>query len=215
MRQTADMTENQVRPARSPYHALLPVGERVSADPLRDDPFFGFDGDLTVRPLDPMLVPEEPRSGELDPSGCYHCGPGTDQAIWRDDHWHLGAVDRTGLPFLGGLAPNAHLRLDQLGPDLLTTFGGVVQRVSEAVKRIDGVARTHFSRWGDGSAHFHLHFLARPAGMMQGRGPMLAFWDDLLPPVPDALRVAHARVVAAAMADGGGEALLADEPRST
>ena len=76
------------------------------------------------------------------------------------------------------------------------------------LKRIDGVARTHFSRWGDGSAHFHLHFLARPAGMMQGRGPMLAFWDDVLPPVDDAMLAANARTVAAAMAEGGGEALV-------
>ena len=56
--------------------------------------------------------------------------------------------------------------------------------MNAAVKSIPGVARTHFSRWGDGSEHFHLWALARPAGMMQGRGPMLAFWDDVLPEMP-------------------------------
>ena len=55
-----------------------------------------------------------------------------------------------------------------------------MQRVGDAVKAVQGVARCHFSRWGDGSEHFHLWALARPAGMMQGRGPMLAFWDDVL-----------------------------------
>src|SRR5699024_304042 len=113
----------------------------------------------------------------------------------------------TGLPFVAGLAPNAHVRLDELPADELATFGDIVQRLAAAVKRIDGVARTHFSRWGDGSAHFHLHFLARPAGMMQGRGPMLAFWDDVLPPLPDEMLAANARTVAGALAEGGGESL--------
>jgi hypothetical protein len=78
------------------------------------------------------------------------------------------------------------------------------------------VGRAHFSRWGDGSEHFHLWFLARPLGMMQMRGAMLAVWDDLLPRVPDAERSEAARVVAAALAEGGGEAvgigLLGGEP---
>jgi hypothetical protein len=36
-------------------------------------------------------------------------------------------------------------------------------------------------------------FLARPEGMMQGRGPMLAFWDDVLPPIDDDMLAANAR----------------------
>jgi hypothetical protein len=46
--------------------------------------------------------------------------------------------------------------------------------------------------------------------MMQGRGAMLAFWDDVLPPLPDDLQHEHLRVVATAMAEGGGEALVRD-----
>jgi hypothetical protein len=42
--------------------------------------------------------------------------------------------------------------------------------------------------------------------MMQGRGPMLAFWDDLLPPMPADLQAEHLRVVAEALTAGGGEA---------
>ena len=53
------------------------------------------------------------------------------------------------------------------------------------------MARAHFARWGDGSEHFHLWALARPAGMMQGRGPMLAFWDDVLPEMPAHLQAEH------------------------
>ena len=78
--------------------------------------------------------------------------------------------------------------------------------MNAAVKSIPGVARTHFARWGDGSEHFHLWALARPAGMMQGRGPMLAFWDDVLPEMPAELAQEHLRIVAESLAAGGGAA---------
>jgi hypothetical protein len=87
-------------------------------------------------------------------------------------------------------------------------MGAVTPRVAGAAQALDGVARAHFSRWGDGSAHFHMHFLARPLGMMQGRGAVLAFWDDVLPPVDPGLIATHRKQVAAALADGGGEALV-------
>jgi hypothetical protein len=81
-----------------------------------------------------------------------------------------------------------------------------MQRLSAAVKSIPGVARAHFARWGDGSEHFHMWVLARPLGMMQGRGAMLAFWDDVLPTMPDEMQVEHMEIVARALAAGGGQA---------
>ena len=101
-----------------------------------------------------------------------------------------------------------HPVLEEWDVDLLAGFGEVVQRLAGAIQGLDGVARTHFSRWGDGSAHFHMHFLARPLGMMQGRGAMLAFWDDVLPPTEPDLIAANRRQVAQAMASGGGQALV-------
>jgi hypothetical protein len=90
--------------------------------------------------------------------------------------------------------------------DVLATLGPLLQRVNLAVKSIPGVARTHFARWGDGSEHFHMWALARPLGMMQGRGAMLAFWDDVLPAMPDDLMAEHLQIVAESLASGGGEA---------
>lgn len=200
--------QHATSPARSPYHDRLPIGERVSAAPLIESPFVHFEGDFRMAPLEPMLVPEKPRGGEYDAADCFHCTTGTEKAIWRDDYWHVGHPPTTGLPFIAGLAPNAHVRLDEMDTDLLSTFGDVVQRLAGAIKSLDGVARTHFSRWGDGSAHFHMHFLARPLGMMQGRGAMLAFWDDVLPPLPEDMVASNARAVAAAMAKGGGESMI-------
>ena len=161
-----------------------------------------------MAPLEPMLVPEKPRGGEQDVAECFHCTHGAANAFWRDDHWQVGNPLSFGLPFIAGLAPRRHVRLDEMDADLLAGFGEVVQRLAGAIQALDGVARTHFSRWGHGSAHFHMHFLARPLGMMQGRGAMLAFWDDVLPPTEPDLIAANRRQVAQAMAAGGGQALL-------
>jgi hypothetical protein len=71
-----------------------------------------------------------------------------------------------------------------------------------AIESLPHIARAHVSRWGDGSAHVHVFFFARPAGFPQLRGTCLALWDDLLPAVPDGQRDADAtevaRIVAAA-----------------
>lgn len=200
--------EPEPTPAQSSWHAAAPIGERLSAQPLLDSPYVHLEGDLRMAPLEPMMVPEKPRSGEYDATECFHCTVGTDSAIWADEHWHVGNPPSFGLPFIAGLAPNAHVRLDEMDAALLATFGDVVQRLAGAIQGLDGVARTHFSRWGDGSAHFHMHFLARPLGMMQGRGAMLALWDDVLPPIDPALVADNARQVAAALAEGGGKALI-------
>jgi hypothetical protein len=198
--------EYETQPATSAYHARLPIGERVSPQPLLESPFVHFEGDVQLAPLAPMLVPERPRGGELDPAECFQCTTGLERCFWKDDLWHAGSPPSFGLPFVAGLAPNRHVLLHEMDEELLASFGGVVQRLAGAIQRLDGVARTHFSRWGDGSAHFHLSFLARPLGMMQGRGPMLAFWDDVLPRVDPDLVASSRRQVAEAMAEGGGEA---------
>jgi hypothetical protein len=194
------------RPASSPWHDHAPIGVRLSAQPLVDHPLVAFD-ELQMSPLEPMLVPEEPRHGELDPSECGHCEP-AEWWLWRDAHWHVSGHADTGLPFWGGLAPNEHVLLHEMSPALLATMGEVVQRFAGAIKGLPGVGRTHFARWGDGSAHFHMQFYARPLGMMQGRGFMLAVWDDVLPKADPDLIAANNRQVAATMAAGGGELLV-------
>lgn len=192
-------------PADSPYHRLLPIGETLSAQALVDDPLSSFES-VTLRPLAPMLVPEAPRAGEEDRAGCGHCRP-SEHTLWQDDDWQVRAgFTRTGLPFVGGIAPREHVRLDDAPLELLAGLGPLLQRVSTAVKAIPGVARCHLARWGDGSEHFHLWALARPAGMMQGRGAMLALWDDVLPELPAELRDEHFRVVAESLASRGGTA---------
>ncbi len=197
--------EHETGPADSPYHRLLPIGERLPADALLEGPLSSFEA-VTLSPLAEMLVPEEPRVGTVDRAACAHCRP-SEHTIWADDDWQVRAGwDRMGIPFVGGFAPRTHVRLEDAPVELLADLGPLMQRLSAAVKSIPGVARCHFARWGDGSEHFHLWALARPAGMMQGRGAMLAFWDDVLPAMPQELVSDHLRIVAESLAADGGTA---------
>ncbi|MFG1820743.1 hypothetical protein ACGFIF_43800 [Kribbella sp. NPDC049174] len=192
----------------SEYHRRLPYGERMSPDPLVGRPFFPFEGDVQVVPLAEPVLPEPPRGGAAGGEPCVTCTAPDRFVIWRDEQWQLKAgFEPNGLPMVAVLEPREHYRLDNLPPELTATLGLMIQRVATAIRAIDGVGRTHFNRWGDGSEHFHLWFLARPLGMMQFRGAMIAAWDDMLPKVPQQEFEANSRTVAAALSEGGGEAV--------
>jgi diadenosine tetraphosphate (Ap4A) HIT family hydrolase len=182
------------------YHDRLPYGERVSIEPVLGDPFFPFEGDIQVKPLERPIIPEPPRAGEPGGAPCRHCADPTRNLIWRDEQWSLHTIDEpSGLPMIAVLLPRQHVTLHAMPPELAATLGTMIQRVTLAIGEIDGVARVHFNRFGDGSEHFHLWFLARPLGMMQLRGPMIAAWDDLLPAIPEEERAANVKTVAAAL----------------
>jgi hypothetical protein len=92
-------------------------------------------------------------------------------------------------------------------PDRAAEMGLLLVRISRAIESLPHIARAHVSRWGDGAAHLHLFFFARPAGFSQLRGTCLAFWDDLLPAVPDDQRDQDAASVGQALAGSyGGQA---------
>jgi hypothetical protein len=74
------------------------------------------------------------------------------------------------------------------------------------------VARVHVNRWGDGSAHLHLWFLARPYGRLQLRGTFLSLWDEILPSIPEYQWRENLALVAAWLAEFGGRP-LAEPPR--
>jgi hypothetical protein len=197
--------DHEIREADSAYHRRLPIGEVLDGGVLTEGDRASFD-QVSMAALAPMLVPEQPRAGTVDRAACAHCRP-SEHTIWHDDVWQVRAGwDRMGIPFVGGLAPRDHVLLETAPPEVLAALGPLMQRISAAVKAIPGVARCHFARWGDGSEHFHLWALARPEGMMQGRGAVLALWDDVLPAMPDQMVRDHLAVVAEALASGGGRA---------
>ena len=88
----------------------------------------------------------------------------------------------------------------------LPSSGRCIVRVERAVDAVGHIGRVHVGRWGDGSAHLHFWFIARPARMPQLRTSFAAIWDDILPPVPEELWRANLAVVAQTLAAGGGHA---------
>jgi hypothetical protein len=154
---------------------------------------------------DPVDV-EPPRSGE-DAGDCVACNTPDDAYIWISDRWRVRAMDRpTGLPMVLILECRSHLDLGDLPNLLAAELGVMTVRLERAIRSLDGVARVHVNRWGDGSAHLHMWFLARPYGRLQLRGTFLSLWDDILPVLPEQQWRENVALVAAWLAEFGGRA---------
>jgi diadenosine tetraphosphate (Ap4A) HIT family hydrolase len=192
----------------SDYLRRLPIGNRVSTAALTGNDLWPFDTDLETVVLEEPRIPEPARAGEggVECSSCRRT-PGLD--VWQDERWAVGIpAQPSGLPILAVLISRAHHDLEDLPTNLTAELGPMIQRVSRAILMLEDVGRVHVNRWGDGSKHFHIWFLARPKGMRQLRGALLAAWDDLLPKVPQEEWDRNRRAVAESMVSGGGEALL-------
>ena len=159
---------------------------------------FPFEPDgLRVVPLAPPELPEADRSGE-NGRDCPACAPDR-VGIWADEHWRLSPLGPSGAPLILMLEPQAHYDLPDLPDDRASELGLLVVRIARAIESLPHIARAHVSRWGDGGAHLHIFFFARPAGFPQLRGTCLAIWDDLLPAVPADQRDQDAAAVAQAV----------------
>ncbi len=162
----------------------------------------------------PTLVTDEaPRSGD-DPATC-HCAepdpapePGGWAVVWADDDWRLKVAPPSGAPLVLSLVPHRHLDVPDLPDELAASSGRVQVALVRAVEALPSVARCHVIRVGDGGAHAHWWFMARPARMPELRGSFMVVWDDFLPPVPLEVRDANAAfVVERLVADLGGRAV--------
>jgi hypothetical protein len=170
-------------------------------------PSFPFEGDMRVKPITPPVNAEPPRSGE-DPASCIACNTPDDAYIWVSERWRVRAMDRpTGLPVVLILECRSHFDLGDLPNLLAAELGVMTVRLERAIRSLDGVARVHVNRWGDGAAHMHMWFLARPYGLLQLRGTFLSLWDDILPVIPEQQWRENLALVAAWLAEFGGRAI--------
>ena len=191
----------------SAFVKRLPSGERLPIGEVEHDELFPFEGDITTRPIEAPRLPEPARRGEPGGEPCLACERTPDAVAWQNERWWVMVGEEPhGLPMVAILQPEAHHDLEDLPPELTAELGPMIQRVARAIGRIEGIGRVHVNRWGDGGSHFHLWFLARPRGMWQMRGAMLAVWDELLPKVPADEWAANRRTVARALAEDGGTA---------
>jgi len=170
---------------------------------------FPFEPDgLRVVPLRPPVLPEPARRGEGG-NECDVCSRADarnsdDAEIWRNERWRLLVWPESGAPLVLMLQPLAHHDLADLPDDLAAELGQLTVSVARAVEALPHVSRCHVSRWGDGGAHLHVFFFARPEGFPQLRGTCLAIWDDLLPATASEVLSANAGAVARALAGWHG-----------
>jgi hypothetical protein len=111
-----------------------------------------------------------------------------------------------GVPLGAILAPREHLDFGDLDDDMAAEMGMLAVRLDRAIRGLGGIGRVHVYKWGDGGAHLHLIFLARPEGLLQLRGSNLAMWEEMLPRVPAETAAADLRAVAATLAQWRGTA---------
>jgi hypothetical protein len=157
---------------------------------------FEADG-LRVAPLRPPVLPEPGRHGE-DPADCRACA-NKDEGIWINDRWRLSRIAKVGVPLVLMLHPRDHYDLADLPDDLAGELGVLTTHIGRHIEALPHIARSHVYRIGDGGAHLHVWFFARPQGQAQLYGSWLVVWDDLLPEYPAAEADADAAIVADAL----------------
>ena len=185
--------------AESPEELYDRARGSLRRPPLEDWVTFPFEGDLRVRELLPPVDSEPPRSGE-EGVACWRCDAGDSDGIWSDERWLLSPLrEPSGMPVVVILSPRAHHDMGDLPEELQQELGPLLVRIERAVASVGGIGRVHVCRWGDGGAHFHVWFIARPERLPQLKGSFVAIWDDILPPLPRELWRANLDAVAAAL----------------
>lgn len=157
---------------------------------------FEQDG-LRVVPLRPPELPERPRA-DADAATCRTCAA-RDEGLWLDRYWRLNRVGGVGVPLVMMLYPREHFDLADLPDERAAELGVLISHVARHIEALPNISRAHVYRIGDGGAHMHVWFFARPLGQDQLYGSWLPVWDDLLPEYPDGVAQGDAEAVAAAL----------------
>jgi len=148
------------------------------------------------------VEPEPPRHGE-GTSPCGACARPDESYLWAGAGWRLSHLPEAQAVPAMLFEPRRHADLGDLSEDEAAQLGVLVLRIERALASVPGVARVHVNRWGDGGAHLHVWFFARPAGLLQLRGSYLPDWAEILPALPDSQWAAVGRHVAEALSGHG------------
>jgi hypothetical protein len=183
--------------AAADHERRLPLARMTEWDISPFEP----DG-LRVAQLRPPVLPEPTRHGE-DPAQCQVCRD-RDEGIWFNDRWRMHRIGGVGVPLVLMLYPRDHYDIADLPDELAAELGLLTTRIVRHVEALPHISRAHVYRIGDGGAHLHVWFFARPEGQAQLYGSWLVVWDDLLPEYPADVSDADAAIVADALVASHG-----------
>src|SRR4029453_13273879 len=108
------------------------------------------------------------------------------------------------VPLVLMLHPLDHYDLPDLPDASAAELGVLTTHIVRHVQALPHISRAHVYRIGDGGAHLHVWFFARPEGQAQLYGAWLGVWGDLLPEYPADVADADASIVADALAASYG-----------
>ena len=170
-------------------------------------PWEVVDGAVAPKVLD-APGEESPREGEEGGKPCWACGGfPPERVVWEDQHWVLVAEEKpTGMPLVLVLWTREHFDVGGFDDEHAGELGRIANRLVRIIEAMPGIGRVHVNRWGDGSAHSHIWFFARPRGFEQIKGSYAVEWDEILPPVDEATWRADLHTVATKLANWGGTA---------
>jgi diadenosine tetraphosphate (Ap4A) HIT family hydrolase len=171
--------------------------------PVEEWETWPFEGELRPRALEPPAEEDTPRRG-VGGVDCWACTASDDEFLWTDERWRLVASDgEHALPVVALLMPREHFaEPGDLPDELAANLGILLARIERAVRSVGEIGRVHVCRWGDGGEHLHWWFMARPARLSQLTGSFAAIWDDVLPPLPEELRLENLAALKAALEAG-------------
>ncbi len=165
--------------------------------PLTKLALFPFEGDLRLKQLSPLLDAELPREGEGD-KPCTQCD-NLDDVIWANERWVVRAAKPSACPVVVYLETRAHLDLGDLDETYAAELGVLTWQLEAAIREVPDVGRVHVHRWGDGSSHFHVWFIARPARQAEFYGWGSTLWSQVLPALDRQLLRHNLDLVAASL----------------
>ena len=204
--------------AESPEDLYARIVEKVGAEgrlpmtPAVDWDVFPWevvDGAIVPKVLAPPLPADNPREGDPGGKACGICaGDRDDATLWENDGWTLRPMPRGGLPLILMLEPKEHLDFTDLDDDQAAELGRLSLWVARIMEHLDNIGRVHVMRIGDGAAHLHVWFIARPARFGQILGSFAVEYDDMLPATPEESWLADQRTVAQRLALHDGRSLV-------
>lgn len=143
-----------------------------------------FEPSALLQTLDIPVAREPLRAGEGG-RPCPNCTASDSAYLWTNERWRIRLKEPTSLRGTVILETRGHYdSFADLPISHTNEIGFLAAKIERAILQIDNIARVHVLRWGDGTAHFHMYFYARPFGQLQLRGTFMEVWELILPPLP-------------------------------